>query len=121
MPQSNNDEYSRLLEQQDVVLGVIEEVVKFEHGLSNSVDTMGDVLRAYTTSREDIRTMRGALLETQSVLTSRKSGQIPLKELCLKKCELEESIRILHQLEMLKVKLLAGLVLFLLIFYRMPR
>lgn len=64
---------------------------------------MGDVIRAYASSREDIRTLRGSLLETQSVLTAKKSGQTPLKELWMKKVELEETLRLLNDLEVLKV------------------
>ena len=64
---------------------------------------MGDVVRAYGSSREDIRALRGSLLETQSVLTAKKSGQVPLKELWLKKAEVEETIRIINEVEKLKV------------------
>ena len=83
---------------------VVDDVVTFEHcGLNNSVDTMGEVVREYSRGREDIRALRKALFETKSVLTARKSGQIPLKELWLKKVELEESLRMVKELETLKV------------------
>lgn len=97
-----NEEYQRLFGQQEAVASVIEDVVQFEHGLSNSVDTMGDVVRAYASSREDIRTLRGSLLETQSVLNAKKSGTTPLKELWMKKTECEETLRILNEMEKLK-------------------
>lgn len=83
---------------------VIEDVVKFQHGgLNNSVDTMSDVMKEYTLGRSDIQGLRKSLNETQSVLTSKKSGQIPLKDLWLKKVELQETLRIVKELESLKV------------------
>jgi hypothetical protein len=83
---------------------VIEEVVKFQHGgLNNSVDTMSEVVKEYSRGRDDIQGLRKSLVETQSVLTSKKSGQIPLKELWLKKVEVEEALRIVRELETLKV------------------
>lgn len=84
---------------------VIEDVVKFQHGgLNNSVDTMSDVMKEYTHGRSDIQGLRKSLNETQSVLTSKKSGQIPLKDLWLKKVELQETLRIVKELESLKVQ-----------------
>jgi hypothetical protein len=96
--------YSRLLNQRKMVEEVIEEVVKFQHGgLNNSVDTMSEVVKEYSRGRDDIQGLRKSLVETQSVLTSKKSGQIPLKELWLKKVEVEEALRIVRELETLKV------------------
>eukprot|EP01034_Spumella_vulgaris_P039214 gene39214-48435_t len=63
---------------------------------------MSDVVKEYSRGRQDIQGLRKSLVETQSVLTSKKSGQIPLKELWLKKVELEESLRIVRELETLK-------------------
>ena len=96
---SNND----LLKQCHLVLSVIQQVVSFQHGgLNNSVDTMSEVLRSYNKNREDIKTLRNSLYEVQHVLTQRKQGQIPLKELWLQKIEAEESLRILDNLERLR-------------------
>ena len=49
------------------------------------------------------RTLRKSLHETQAVLTAKKSGQIPLKDLWLKKFELEHRLRLVKELETLKV------------------
>ena len=49
------------------------------------------------------RTLRKSLHETQAVLTAKKSGQIPLKDLWLKKFELEHRLRLVKELEILKV------------------
>ncbi len=109
--QANNPAYSRLLDQRKMVEEVIEEVVTFQHGgLNNSVDTMSDVVKEYMHGRADIQGLRKSLNETQSVLTSKKSGQIPLKELWLKKVEVEESLRIVRELESLKVLLASCIV-----------
>ena len=83
---------------------VIEDVVKFQHGgLNNSVDTMSEVVREYTRGRDDIQGLRKSLFETQAVLTAKKVGQVPLKELWQKKVELQESLRMVKDLESLKV------------------
>lgn len=82
---------------------VIEDVVKFQHGgLNNSVETMSEVVREYSRGREDIQGLRRSLFETQSVLTAKKVGQVPLKELWLKKVELQETLRMVRELEYLK-------------------
>lgn len=102
---AQSGEYGRLFEQQETVHDVIEEVVKFEHGLSNSVDTMGDVIEKYKKSKDDILLLQQQLLETKSVLTARQTGSsnlVSLKELWLQKAEYEESLRILNELERLK-------------------
>ena len=46
-----------------------------------------------------------SLHETQSVLTARKTGQTPLKDLWLKKMELENRLRMVREIEKLKVTL----------------
>jgi hypothetical protein len=46
--------------------------------------------------------LRTSSLEIRSVFTSKKTGQIPLKDLWFKKVELTESLRILKDLEILK-------------------
>lgn len=98
-----NPVYSILLEQRNVVNGVIEEVVKFEHsGLNYTMETMTEVVKEYNRGREDVRGLRKSLVETTGVLTSRKSGQISMKDLWLKKVEAEESLRIIKDLELLK-------------------
>jgi tRNA U34 5-methylaminomethyl-2-thiouridine-forming methyltransferase MnmC len=100
-----NGEYGRLFEQQETVHDAIEEVVKFEHGLSNSVDTMGDVIEKYKKSKDDILLLQQQLLETKSVLTAKQTGStqlVSLKELWMQKAECEETLRILSELETLK-------------------
>jgi hypothetical protein len=78
-------EYQNLVALRELVNGIIEEVVTFQHGgLNNSVDTMTEVVKSYNAGRKDILTLRTSLDETKSVLTAKKSGQIPLKELWLK-------------------------------------
>jgi hypothetical protein len=85
---------------------VIEDVVTFQHGgLNNSVDTMSAVVREYSRGQEDINALRRALVETKTVLTTKKSGQLAMKDLWTKKKELGESLRILSDLEWLKVSL----------------
>ena len=97
-------EYQNILELRKLVSDIIEEVVTFQHGgLNNSVDTMSEVVKAYNLGREDIRILRTSLAETQSVLTSKKSGQVSLKELWCKKAEIQETARILRDLEFVKV------------------
>jgi hypothetical protein len=79
-------------------------VVSFQHGgLNNSLDTMSEVIKEYNRSREEIKGLRKSLFETQTVLTSKKSGQITLKELWAKKVELKESLRMVRELEDMKV------------------
>ena len=98
-----NPAYNRLLDQRKIVYDVIEEVVKFQQGgLNNTVETMSSVIKEYNSGREDIRGLRQSLAETEQVLTARKSGQLSMKEMWLKKVEAEESLRILRDLEYLK-------------------
>lgn len=93
-----------MLNQRKIVEEVIEDVVKFQHGgLNHSVDTMSEVVREYTRGRDDIQGLRKSLFETQAVLTAKKNGQIPLKELWQKKVELQETLRMVKDLESLKV------------------
>ena len=85
-------------------MSVIEDVVQFQHGgLNNSVDTMSEVVKEYNKGRDDIRTLKKSLSETQAVLTAKKSGQIPLRELWLRKMELEQTLRMVKEIESLKV------------------
>ena len=98
-----NPAYKELLDQRKIVYDVIEEVVKFQQGgLNNTVETMSGVIKAYNSGRDDIRGLRQSLAETEQVLTAKKSGQMSMKELWLKKVEAEESLRILRDLEYLK-------------------
>ena len=98
-----NPMYNRLLEQRKLCHEVIEGVVTFQHGgLNNSIDTMSDVILEYNKGREDIKVLKESLSEIKSVLMSKKSGQISLKELWMRKIEAEESLRILKDLESLK-------------------
>jgi hypothetical protein len=102
--QDRNPAYSKLLNQRKIVEEVIEDVVKFQHGgLNHSVDTMSEVVREYTRGRDDIQGLRKSLAETQGVLTAKKVGQVPLKELWQKKVELQETLRMVKDLESLKV------------------
>jgi len=99
----NNPAYDALLEQQHHAAVVIENVVKFEHGgLNNTMETMTDVVKEYNRGREDVRVLRRSLSETTGVLTSKRNGQISMKDLWLKKVEAEESLRIMKDLEFLK-------------------
>lgn len=83
---------------------VIEEVVKFQHGgLNNSVDSLSEVVKEYTRGRDEIKVLKKSLEETKSVLTAKKTGQISLKDLWLKKVELQETLRLVRDLEELKV------------------
>ena len=112
MLKDRNPAYSKLLNQRKIVEEVIEDVVKFQHGgLNNSVDTMSEVVREYTRGRDDIQGLRKSLAETQAVLTAKKVGQVPLKELWQKKVELQETLRMVKDLESLKVLLLCCLTL----------
>ncbi len=96
--------YQNLLDLKSLVQKIIEEVVTFQHGgLNNSVDAMTEVVRAYTAGRDDIGVLRKSLEETQDVLMAKKTGQISLKELWLKKAEAEESLRILKDVEFIRV------------------
>ena len=73
------------------------------NGLNASVDTISHVIREYNQGIDDMCTLRRALHETKSVLTAKKSGQIAMRDLWLKKKELEETVRILKDIEWLKV------------------
>ena len=98
-----NPAYSKLLEQQHLVQQVVEEVVRFQHGgLNSTVETMTDVLKEYNRGRTDIRDLRMSLAETQEVLTAKKSGQMSMRDLWLKKAEAEFSLKILHDLRYLR-------------------
>ena len=82
---------------------IIEEVVNFQNGvLNNSVDTMTDVVKVYKNGMDDIKGLQSSLEETKTVLTAKKSGQISMRELWLKKKELEEAMRIMGDIEWLK-------------------
>lgn len=83
---------------------VIDDVITCQqNGLHNSVETVSSVLKEYSQGQSDIAELRKSLKETKSVLTAKKSGQIAMKDLWSKKKELEETLRILHDLEWLKV------------------
>ena len=98
-----NPAYSRLLDQRKIVEQIIEGVVTVQHGgLNESMDTVVDVIKSYKTGKDDINKLRECLKETQSVLTAKKSGQIPIKDLWSRKVEAAESLRILNDLEYLK-------------------
>jgi hypothetical protein len=96
--------HAKLGRQLQIVNRVIEEVVSYQHGgLNNSLDTMSEVVKEYNRSKDEIRTLRKSLSETQTVLTARKGGQISLKELWARRVELKESLRMVRELEELKV------------------
>jgi len=98
-----NPAYSKLLLQQKVVCEVIEQVVMFQHGgLNNTVETMTDVLKEYNRGRDDVRELRRSLAETQEVLTAKKSGQMSMKDLWLKKVEAEQTLQLLNDVEYLR-------------------
>ena len=101
--QKQNPAYNRLLEQRDFILTSIEEIVKFQHGsLNHCVETMGDVLGAYTKSKDDVGELRQSIGKIKEVLLSKKNGQTDIKNLWLRKVELEESLRMLNAIESLK-------------------
>jgi hypothetical protein len=64
---------------------------------------MIEVAKEYSRGRNEIQALRQSLDETQKVLTAKKSGQISLRELWSKKVELQESLRIVKDLEELMV------------------
>lgn len=63
---------------------------------------MSAVVHEYNKGREDIKILRDSLLETKDVLTAKKIGQISLKELWSNKVEIEQSLRIIKDIEALK-------------------
>ncbi len=95
---------SYLQQKLELVNRVIEEVVTFQHGgLNNSLDTMSEVVKEYSRGQEEIRSLRQALSETQKVLTAKKVGQTSLRDLWARKVELQESLKLVKELEELKV------------------
>lgn len=87
-----------------IVNKVIEEVVIFQHGgLNNSLDTMSEVVKEYTRGQEEVKSLRFALGETQKVLTAKQNGQTSLRELWGRRVEVQESLRMVKELEELKV------------------
>ena len=87
------------------VNGIIEKVVLYQHGgLNLTVDTMNEVVKSYSKGREEIRHLRRSLQDSREVLTSKKSSSSnSLRKLWLHKSELEETIRIISNIEFLKV------------------
>jgi len=99
----DNPAYDALLDQRSHAAVAIEAVVKFEHGgLNNTMETMTEVVKEYNRGREDVRGLRRSLSETTGVLTSKRNGQISMRDLWLKKVEAEQSLRIMKDLEFLK-------------------
>ena len=69
-----------------------------------TVDTMNEVVKSYTKGREEIRHLRRSLLDSREVLTSKKSSSgSSLRKLWVRKSELEETLRIIKNIEFLKV------------------
>ena len=101
-----NPIYMDLLEKREITNTVIERVVKFQHGgLNLTVETMGDIVKAYTKGKDEIGTLRRSLNEAKGVLTNDKSkSKATLKELWLQKSELEETLRLLKNMEFIKVR-----------------
>ena len=87
------------------VNGIIEKVVLYQHGgLNLTVDTMNEVVKSYSKGREEIRHLRRSLQDSREVLTSKKSSSSnSLRKLWLRKSELEETLRIIKNIEYLKV------------------
>ena len=73
------------------------------------MDTLSEVVKEFTKGRSEIQHLRNSLIETQSVLTAKKGGQIALRDLYMKKVELKESLRMVKDLEELKVSKLLHL------------
>jgi hypothetical protein len=63
---------------------------------------MSAVVHEYNKGRENIKILRDSLLETKDVLTAKKIGQVSLKELWSNKVEIEQSLRIIKDIEVLK-------------------
>lgn len=104
-----NPIYIDLLEKRNTVKNVIEKVVKYQHGgLNLTVETMGDIVKAYVKGRDEITTLRTSLREARHVLTNNEyktsNGKLTLKQLWLQKSELEESLRIVRNMEFIKVR-----------------
>jgi hypothetical protein len=53
----------------------------------------------------EVSNLRDSVEQIKTVLTSKKTGQTDIKKLWLQKAELEESLRMLNSLELLKVPL----------------
>lgn len=96
--------FYQLIQSLQFVNETIEKVVRLQDGgLNNSLDTMTDVVREYSKGQDEIQNLRKSLNETQKVLTAKKTGQTSLRELWLRKVELQESIRMVRDIEELKV------------------
>lgn len=79
--------------------------MRLQHGdLNNAVEAMGGVISEYSKSRGDISRMRESILDIRRVITSKKGGQVDLKQLWFRKKEQEERIRILDAVEKLAVR-----------------
>ena len=94
--------------------------MKFQHGsLNNSVDTMGDVLAGYfrylilriwfpsqmlvnIRSREDIAELRMSLHAIKEVLSNKRGSQANLHELWLRKKLLQEQLRLVDEIHVLR-------------------
>jgi hypothetical protein len=95
-----NSTYVALQDKLQRVSGIIEDVVTFQHGgLNNSVDTMSEVMQSYSKGREEIHKLKESIRDTREVLLSKKSG---LKELWMSKCELDQTLSILKDIEFIK-------------------
>jgi len=71
-------------------------------GLNNCLDTMNEVTKEYHKGREEIRTLRKALSETQTDLITNRSGQVSLRDLVFTQLELAHSLKIAKELDFLK-------------------
>jgi hypothetical protein len=101
---NKNPIYLDLIEKRNMVNNIIEKVVKFQHGgLNLTVDTTSEVVKSYSRGRDEIRSLRHSLAETKAILTSKNKGPLKLKDLWLRKSELEESLRIIKNIEFIKV------------------
>ena len=100
--------FKGLLKKRDKINSVIEKVVQFDHGgLNLTVDTMGEVVASYTKGRGEIQRLRNALDETKNVLMNKNKAHLKLRDLWLKKTELQESLRIVKNIEFIKVNNIA--------------
>lgn len=106
-----SDKYRRLLQQQEKVAVTIEDVAKKqEGGMNNAVDTMGSVIQTYTSSRDQLQSLRQSLLEVTEILSpggtkssmTVKKGAKSLRELWGRKAEHESYLDILDDLEMVR-------------------
>lgn len=95
--------YKDLQKRQKLADDIIEEVVRYKQGgLTKTVETMGEVVRSYMKGLEDIRHLKQSMQVTKEILTNKNKSQHKLSEMWLRKSELEESLRIIGEIEFIQ-------------------